>query len=109
MDARVTEAARAMHEDRAEESLARLDDCSRVSSTDEAGSRFEVPLHFISRRVERFFDLSCVVVGAECPDQGHGLRRRQRQVEADHIEVVRGHLEAVWVDAGEGSGELLAV
>ena len=57
VDARVAEAARPMHEDRPEESLARLDDCSRMSTTDEAGSRFEVPLHFVSRRVERFFDL----------------------------------------------------
>ena len=80
-----------------------------MSSANEARGRFEVPLHFVSRRVQRFLDLSGVVVGAECPDQGHGLRRRQGEVEADGIEAVCGHLEAVGVHAGEGSGELFAV
>ena len=65
---------------------------------------FEVPLDFVSGRVERLLDLAGVVVGAERPHQGDGLRRRERQVEADDIEVVGGHLEAVGVDAGEGLG-----
>ena len=95
MDAGVAEAARSMQEDRSEEALARLDDCAGMSSTDEAGGRFEVALDLVSGGVERFLDLSCVVVGAECPDQGHGLRRRQREVEADHVDVVLGHPEAV--------------
>src|SRR4051794_5056983 len=98
-----------MHEDRSEKSLAVRDDRSRMPSAHETSGRFEVPLNFVSGRIERLLNLSRVVVGTERPDQGHGLRRRQREVEADDIEVVCSHLEAIGMDAGESSLELFAV
>ena len=75
VDAWVAEAAGSVHEHGAEEALTRLGCRATEAAADEAGIGFEVPLYLASGGVERFFYLAGVGLRAECPYQGHGLRR----------------------------------